>query len=79
MSSTSFTFQQIADIIRADYPQLRDKVPEGKPGEPLPSMYVVSNKKIKKDLGMEFRPLKEIVHASVDSLLKSKERLDGEA
>lgn len=79
VAGTPFTFQQIADIVRADYPQLRDKVPEGNPGEPLPAMYVASNEKIKEELGMQFRPLKEIVHASVDSLLEIMERLGDEA
>ncbi|KAG9238131.1 hypothetical protein BJ875DRAFT_87815 [Amylocarpus encephaloides] len=59
--SAGYTYQQVADIIRAGFPAKRDLVPEGNVNEPFPDVYKMDNTKIKTELGMEFRPLKTTI------------------
>jgi nucleoside-diphosphate-sugar epimerase len=61
----SFTFQNICDIIRKDFPELRRKIPEGTPGAPLPAVYRVDNEKARKELGIKFRNLETTIHDQV--------------
>lgn len=65
-----YTYQQICDIIRNDFPELRDRVPEGNPGEPYPDVYKVDNSKIKRDLGMTFIDLETCIHDQVVEFLE---------
>ncbi|KAF4624136.1 hypothetical protein G7Y89_g14037 [Cudoniella acicularis] len=64
-ASSGYTYQQVADIIRKDFPEKRDLCPEGTPNAPYPDVYKVDNSKVKKDLGMEFRPLQTTIHDMV--------------
>ncbi|KAL7947658.1 hypothetical protein V8C42DRAFT_352212 [Trichoderma barbatum] len=36
-----FSFQQICDILREEFPDLRDRIPVGNPGEPITGVYSV--------------------------------------
>ncbi|OJJ45980.1 hypothetical protein ASPZODRAFT_67391 [Penicilliopsis zonata CBS 506.65] len=72
VSGSSYTYQQICDIIRAKFPALRDSTPEGAPGEPIPSAYKLDTRKVVNELGMKFRPLEETVTDTVMSLLTLK-------
>lgn len=75
ITTSAFTNQQICDIVRDEYPQLRDRVPVGNTGETLPSMYCVDNTKATEQLGLKWTPLRETVKASVDSLLQLEKKL----
>lgn len=65
-----YTFQQICDIIRRDFPEKRDLVPEGKPNAPYPDVYKVDNSKAKKELGMTFRDLETVIHDQVAEFIR---------
>jgi len=69
-----YTYQQICDIIREDFPEKRDLVPEGNAGEPYPDVYKVDNSKIKKDLGMAFRDLKTCIHDQVAEFIEIEQK-----
>jgi nucleoside-diphosphate-sugar epimerase len=69
-----YTYQQICDIIREDFPEKRDLVPEGDAGEPYPDVYKVDNGKIKKDLGMTFRDLKTCIHDQVAEFIEIEQK-----
>lgn len=68
----NFTYQRVCDIIREKFPELKDKVPEGTPGEAYPDFFSLSNEKAKKVLGMEFIGLEQMVVYTVKSLLESE-------
>ncbi|KAL9094758.1 MAG: hypothetical protein Q9165_003029 [Trypethelium subeluteriae] len=58
-----FGFQEICDILRSRFPELRERTPLGKPGTSSlpPGAYSVDNSKVKELLGAEFRNLTETV------------------
>jgi len=70
-----YTFQLIADIIRKRFPELKDKVPEGNPGEAFPDVYKLDTSKVQNELGLKFRSLEETVVDSVNSLLELQKSL----
>ncbi|KIM95596.1 hypothetical protein OIDMADRAFT_106257 [Oidiodendron maius Zn] len=70
VTAGNFSFQQICDILRSEVPELRSKVPEGNAGELLPPVYKVNNEKAQRELGIQFKPLKEIVVATAHNFLK---------
>ncbi|KAH6603143.1 hypothetical protein Trco_007918 [Trichoderma cornu-damae] len=70
IASSSYSYQQICDIIRENFPELRDVTPEGNAGAPLPPIYKVDSTKAAEELGIKFRPLKETIVDMVNSLLK---------
>ena len=70
-----FSFQQICDILREEFPELRDRVPVGNPGEPITGVYNVDNSKVKRELGMEFIPLRQIVVDTAKNFLEIEKRL----
>lgn len=65
ITAGSYTYQQVCDIIRKDFPEKRALVPEGTPGAPIPDVYHVDNSKAKKELGMTFRNLETCIHDQV--------------
>ncbi|KAK5992932.1 Putative uncharacterized oxidoreductase [Cladobotryum mycophilum] len=71
-----FSFQQICDILREEFPEeLRGRVPVGRPGEPIAGVYDVNNGKARRELGMEFIPLREIVVDTARNLLALERKL----
>lgn len=70
VTSGNFTYQRVCDIIREKFPDLKDKVPEGNPGEKYPDFFTLSNEKAKKVLGIEFIGLEQMVVDTVKSLLE---------
>lgn len=70
VSSGNFTYQRVCDIIRAKFPELKSKVPEGNPGEAFPDFFSLSNEKAKKVLGIEFIGLEQMLVDTVKSLLE---------
>jgi len=61
----NYTYQQVCDIIRKDFPERRHLTPEGSTGAPLPNVYKVDNSKARKELGMTFRDLETTIHDMV--------------
>jgi len=75
VNSGGYTYQNICDIVRKDFPELRDLTPEGTPGAPFPNVYKVSNEKIKKELGMTVRTLEECIHDQVAEFIAIEKRI----
>lgn len=71
----NFSFQQICDILRAEIPELQSRVPEGNTGEHLPAVYKLSNEKSRRELGLQFRPLKDTVVAAARNFLELEKTL----
>ena len=69
-----YTYQQICDIIRRDFPEKREVVPEGKPGAPYPDVYRLDNSKIKKELAMNFRDLRTTIDDQVKEFIELEKR-----
>ena len=65
-----FSYQQVCDIIREEFPELKEKVPEGTPGAPLPDTYDFTTELTRTVLGVEFRGLKETIVDTVKNLLE---------
>lgn len=74
-TSGLFSFQQICDILREEFPELRGRVPVGNPGEPITGVYNVDNTKAKKELGIEFIPLRQMVIDTAKNFLDIEKRL----
>lgn len=70
ITNGNFTYQQICDIIRKDFPEKRSLTPEGTPGAPLPDVYKVSNAKAKAELGLSFHSLETCIHDQVAEFLE---------
>lgn len=71
----SFTYQQVCDIIRKDFPEKRDQVPEGTPGAPIPDVYRVGNSKARRELGIEFNDLQKTIHDMAAELIAIEKRI----
>lgn len=70
-----FSNEQIAEIIRKNFPEYKDKLPEpnpngpgGFPGGSEKSLYKYDNKRTREVLGIEFRSLEESITDLVKSL-----------
>jgi nucleoside-diphosphate-sugar epimerase len=69
-----YTYQQICDIIRKDFPEKNNLVPEGNPGVEYPDVYKVDNSKIKAELGMTFRNLQTCIRDQVAEFISIEQR-----
>ncbi|KXS21933.1 NAD(P)-binding protein [Gonapodya prolifera JEL478] len=71
-----YSWQDLCNVIRANYSTLASQVPVGTPGvrQTLPS---ISNEKVKRDLGIEFVPFETMVKESVDDCLALLKREGG--
>ncbi|PRP75079.1 hypothetical protein PROFUN_03915 [Planoprotostelium fungivorum] len=67
-TSAQFGFQQVADILRAKYPELKDKIPEGKPGQNYSTTHSVSNEEAKRVLNIEFMGLEKTIVDTAEDL-----------
>lgn len=70
----NFFYQQVCLILREEYPELKDKVPdaEGFVAPPAPKL---SNEKAKRELGMEFRDLKSSIIDTARSLIELERKM----
>ncbi|OGM41061.1 hypothetical protein ABOM_010245 [Aspergillus bombycis] len=68
----NFTYQQFVDVLRANLPEIKDRIPVGNPGTgDVPSdVYTVDTSKSQKVLGLEYRSLEETIVDAARSLLK---------
>ncbi|UKZ95801.1 uncharacterized protein TrAFT101_010614 [Trichoderma asperellum] len=74
-----FSFQQICDILREEFPELRNRVPIGNPGEPIPDVYNVDNTKAKSELGIDFISLRQMVIDTAKNFLDIEKRIAASA
>ncbi|OQE31542.1 hypothetical protein PENSTE_c001G04262 [Penicillium steckii] len=66
-----FSNKDLVDIIRENRPQLESKLPSNDSPNDLPAdIYKIDNSRSKEVLGIKYRPLKETISDTVDSLLK---------
>jgi nucleoside-diphosphate-sugar epimerase len=82
LSATSFTYAQVVRIIHEEFPQLGDRVPRllndrdgRKREEEELAMYKIDSGKSVRELGIEYRGLREIVVDSVRRLLEMERTL----
>lgn len=73
VSSSAYSYQQICDIIREKFPELKEQTPKGNTGAPLPPAYRLDNTKTVTELGLTLRPLPETIVDMVNSLLKLRQ------
>jgi nucleoside-diphosphate-sugar epimerase len=69
ITSGNYTFQQIADIIREDFPEKRSVVPVGNPGEKFPDVYKLDNSKAQRQLGITFTELRTTINDQVKQFI----------
>lgn len=66
-----FSNKDLVDIIRENHPQLESKLPPSDSPSDLPTdIYKIDNSRSQEVLGIKYRPLKETISDTVDSLLK---------
>ncbi|KAH7056993.1 putative cinnamoyl-CoA reductase [Macrophomina phaseolina] len=70
ITSGNYSNQQVCDLIRKHFPELRDRVPEGEPGKPLADMFSTNTSKAQSELGLKFRSLEDCIVDTVKSLLE---------
>ncbi len=70
VTAGNFSHQDIAQVIRKDFPEYRDGLPEGVKGGEYPDggHYGYDNSRTREVLGVEFRGLEESVVDTVKSL-----------
>ncbi|KAH6722461.1 hypothetical protein BKA61DRAFT_729808 [Leptodontidium sp. MPI-SDFR-AT-0119] len=66
VASGVYTYQQVCDVVREDFPKRRGLVPEARKGGETESenegeFYGVDNGKVRRELGVEFRGLRECI------------------
>jgi nucleoside-diphosphate-sugar epimerase len=76
ITSGTFINQTICDIIRKEFPQLKDRTPKGNEGASA-EIFEVDTSKARNVLGLEFRPLEVVVRDSVENLLELEKKLGG--
>lgn len=69
-----FDYQTAVDSLRADFPQLHDRIPEGNPGKPEPT-YAIDNSKVRNELEMKLTPLNVTLKDTVEDLLNAEKKL----
>ena len=78
VSAGQISSQQIADTLRGTFPELEDRTPRGNPGtSSLPEkskQYDSDSAKVKKVLGLEFRPLEDTLRDLGGQLLELEKR-----
>lgn len=70
IAASAYSYQQICDIIRAKFPELRETTPKGETGAPIPPSYLVDTTKANTDLGIKYRSLEDTIVDAVNSLGK---------
>ncbi|GFF44019.1 putative uncharacterized oxidoreductase C513.07 [Aspergillus udagawae] len=68
----NFTYQQFVNALRANLPEIKDRVPVGNPSAAeVPSdVYTVDTSKSQRILGLKYRPLEETIVDAARSLLQ---------
>lgn len=71
---THFDYQSAANTIRKDFPELRERVPEGTPSV-FQEAYEVDGSKAAEKLGVQYTPLEVTMRDTVKELLEAEKRL----
>ena len=73
LASTRSSYQTVADIVRDEFPELRGRVPEGRPGFGLTEdTYSVDGETAARVLGIEYTPLRTTVKDTFAQLLAAE-------
>ncbi|KAJ5806288.1 NAD(P)-binding protein [Penicillium pulvis] len=75
ITSGNYSYEDVCDVLRTGFPEIKDKIPMGQVGASQPAVYKVSNQKAKSVLGMEFRSLESSMQDTVKSLLELETKL----
>lgn len=77
VTSGNYTYDQICDVIREEFPQIRDRVPaQGDKGKrESPDVYKVDASKASTELKLEMRGLRECIRDTVTSFLDLERKL----
>lgn len=67
-TSDTFTFQQLVDVIRRNYPAAANRVVEGEPGSNYETLCRYDNSRAKELLGISFIPFERSIVDTFDSL-----------
>ncbi|KXJ88192.1 hypothetical protein Micbo1qcDRAFT_138545 [Microdochium bolleyi] len=70
-SPGNFMYQSAVDIIRAEFPELRDTTPQGQTGAPIPPVYAIDAGKAARELGLkaeDYTPLRTTIVDAVKGL-----------
>ncbi|KAK4085970.1 hypothetical protein Purlil1_9711 [Purpureocillium lilacinum] len=70
IANSAYSYQQVCDIIRENFPQFHNLTPKGTPGARLPPVYKLDTSKAVHQLGMSFRPLEQTIVDTVETFLK---------
>jgi nucleoside-diphosphate-sugar epimerase len=74
--SEHFDYQSAVDVLREELPELRSRIPVGKPGAgKLEEVYVVNGHKAESILGIEYIPLKKTMKDSFLELLEAERKV----
>ncbi|EXJ56426.1 hypothetical protein A1O7_06769 [Cladophialophora yegresii CBS 114405] len=71
LTGSHFDYQIAVDSLRADFPQIRDRIPEGTPGQSDPT-YEINHSRAEKVLGIKFTPLNMTLKDTVEDLLAAE-------
>ncbi|KAJ5648506.1 NAD(P)-binding protein, partial [Penicillium lividum] len=69
ITSGNYNYEEVCDILRASFPEIKANIPISQTGLSQPAVYKVSNAKAKSVLGMDFRSLESSVQDTVKTLL----------
>jgi len=70
---SSFEYQTAVDCLRKDFPQIRDRIPEGTPGQ-TPEIYAIDNSKVQRVLGLKLTPVNITLKDTVEDLLNAEKK-----
>ncbi|KAI9643147.1 hypothetical protein NHQ30_008883 [Ciborinia camelliae] len=73
-ASGTFTYAQVCEIIRRNFPQLKDRTPDPSSAH-ITDSYQVNNEKSRKELGMDFRNLEVVIYDQVVEFLNLEKKL----
>ncbi|GAB5587557.1 hypothetical protein Unana1_02457 [Umbelopsis nana] len=68
LNNGTFSFQEVIDIFRKEYPERRQIIVEGTPGKYHPATKTVDGSKANKDLGIVYQVLETTLIQTVDSI-----------
>ena len=70
---STFQYQTAVDHLRRDFPQIKDRIPEGTPGH-LEEVYAINNNKVQQILGIKFTPVEITMKDTVADLLAAERK-----
>ncbi|GAB5585111.1 methylglyoxal reductase (NADPH-dependent) gre2 [Umbelopsis nana] len=68
LNNGPFSFQEVIDILRKEYPERRQIIVEGTPGKYSPATKTVDGSKANKDLGIVYQDLETTLIQTIDSI-----------